>query len=346
MKQSIAVIYGGQNAEHEVSIVSARSVLKYIDRNKFRVIEIKIEKDGKWIAVASNSEISPWDLKEYGLHCIFPVLHGPLCEDGSLQGLLDYLNVPYVGCDTTASAVCKHKHIQKQLCAANGIAVVPWQAFGIDRWNNEPETIIKEVEKSLPYPTFIKPCRQGSSIGVSKARNRTQLTTGIQEAFVFDTICIIEKAVPQMIELEIAALGNGDDARVSKIARIHSSNEFYDYDAKYVDGKSTTTIPAPLSAKESKELQSIALRAYALLGCSGLSRIDFMMDGITRKIYLNEVNTMPGFTTISMYPELWGKSGISYPQLISRLISLGVERFNSVQNIKTSYQPKLDWYSS
>src|SRR5438874_13450404 len=260
---------------------------------------------------------------------IFPVLHGTFGEDGTVQGLLELAEIPYVGAGVLGSAAGMDKDIMKSLFRAAGLPIVKHVTVLRGAWEDEPKKVHKFVEKNLKYPVFVKPANLGSSVGISKAHNREELGPAIEEAAKFDRKIVIEESVGgkkhKAREIECSVLGN-DKPQASVPGEIVPCKEFYDYNAKYLEEGSTLVIPAKLTRSEAKKVQELAIRAFQAVDCSGLARVDFLMDAKTRKIYLNEINTMPGFTSISMYPKLWAASGVSYPELIGRLIQLGLER--------------------
>ena len=260
---------------------------------------------------------------------IFPVLHGTFGEDGTIQGLLELADMPYVGAGVLGSAAGMDKDIMKSLFRAAGLPIVKHVTFLRSDWEADAKKIQKLVESKLKYPVFVKPANLGSSVGISKAHDRKELGPAIDEAAKFDRKIVVEQGVggknQKAREIECSVLGN-DKPEASLPGEIVPSKEFYDYDAKYLDEGSQLIIPAKLSKSETKRVQQLAVAAFKAVDCSGLARVDFLMEAKTRKIYLNEINTMPGFTSISMYPKLWAASGVSYPQLIEKLIQLGLER--------------------
>lgn len=267
---------------------------------------------------------------------LWPVLHGPYGEDGTIQGMLEMANLPYVGCGVLASAVCMDKALAKVVFAACGLPQTPWFVVMRNYWKQSPEMALDEVEQNLgDYPFFVKPANLGSSVGISKARNRSELAKALALAARFDRKLLVEKAVPNARELEISVLGN-DDPIASVPGEIKPGNEFYDYAAKYLDDNSDLIIPANLSAELIERMQIMAIQAFKAADASGLARVDFLMDGVKERIFLNEVNTMPGFTRISMYPKLFEASGISYPELADKLIKLALDRYADRQMNETS----------
>ncbi|RIK43151.1 MAG: D-alanine--D-alanine ligase A [Chloroflexi bacterium] len=362
----VGVIFGGRSGEHEVSLASARNVMEALSKAGHTVIPIGITPHGRWLtdgrvllqlggpasqtqgrelAVANEDPQAedPWALLPQGAggarlpatDVVFPVLHGPYGEDGTVQGLLEMANIPYVGSGVLASAVAMDKAVAKHLFAQAGIRQAAYQMVMRKRWHTEPDAVLADMEQHLAYPLFVKPANLGSSIGVSKARNRGELGDSITLACRFDRKVLVEAAVPNAREIEVSVLGN-DEPIVSIPGEIVPGNEFYDYAAKYLDDNSQLLIPAPITEAQVREVQAMALRAYQAADCAGLARVDFLLDDASGAFYLNEINTMPGFTRISMYPKLWEASGISYPELVDRLIELALERHEDrMQNATT-----------
>ncbi|MFC1653245.1 D-alanine--D-alanine ligase family protein [Patescibacteria group bacterium] len=342
MKQKkVAVLFGGTNTEHEVSIVSAKSIIQNLDKSKYAPLPLKIKKDNTWVD-ENGKQVDPFkELKKVDI--AFPVLHGPFGEDGTTQGLFEMVKVPYVGCGVLASAVCMDKVVQKQICQTMNIPIPKYFWFTKALWKEEEKAITSEIEKSLQFPVFVKPANQGSSVGISKVDDKEGLKEAIEEALKLDLKVIVEQNIPDVREIECSVMGN-DNPKASVLGEIVPSNDFYDYNAKYIDGKSKEVIPAKLEEKMSIQIRQTALEAYELLGCSGLARVDFLYDNLARRHYLNELNTMPGFTSISMYPKLWKVSGIEYPQLVNELITLGFQRHEQRSEINYNYKPKTDWH--
>ncbi len=387
-KLRVGILFGGRSGEHEVSLLSAASVLNAIDKDKYEVVPIGITKDGRWLTaehaenlltgklmleprnlragdpettspaavlargeavvvppepVHRHSGLVPFQTdaglmrrasdRAINVDVIFPVLHGTFGEDGTIQGLLELADIPYVGAGVLGSAAGMDKDIMKSLFIAAGIPIVKHVTILRAAWENDPKKIQKQVESKLTYPVFVKPANLGSSVGISKAHNRKELGPAIEEAAKFDRKIVIEQGVggkkEKAREIECSVLGN-DEPAASVPGEIVPGKEFYDYTAKYVDEGSQLIIPAKLTKAETKKVQELAIAAFRAVDCSGLARVDFLMDpgppSKTRKIYLNEINTMPGFTSISMYPKLWAASGLAYTDLIDRLIQLGIER--------------------
>ena len=382
-KLRVGILFGGRSGEHEISLLSAASVFKAIDKNKYDVVPIGITKEGRWVtsadaerllsgqplheerhlragdpeataqaAVLQNGEsvvfppephapgagMQPFQTdamtrrasdRAINIDIIFPVLHGTFGEDGTVQGLLELADLAYVGAGVLGSAAGMDKDIMKSLFRAAGLPIVKHVTVLRSDWQERPKKVQKLVESKLKYPVFVKPANLGSSVGISKAHDRKELGPAIDEAARYDRKIVIEEGVGgkkrKAREIECAVLGN-DKPQASVAGEIVPIAEFYDYAAKYVDEGSQLIIPAKLTKSETKNVQELATAAFRAVDCSGLARVDFLMDPKSRKIYLNEINTMPGFTSISMYPKLWAASGVSYPELIERLIQLGLER--------------------
>lgn len=269
------------------------------------------------------------------LDVIFPVLHGPYGEDGTIQGLLELANVAYVGCGVLASSVGMDKAVMKVLFRARGLPVCDWQVVRRREWRTSPRTVGAAVEKSLPYPVFVKPANMGSSVGISKVHEPQELGAALDQAFEFDRKVVVETAVADAREIECAVLGN-EAPEASVPGEIVPSREFYDYQAKYIDGHSRLEIPAVLEEAQAREVQQLALAAFDAIDGAGLARVDFLLSRATGALYLNEINTLPGFTTISMYSKLWATSGVPYAALVDRLIALALERHAEKQELKTT----------
>jgi len=371
-RMRVGIIFGGRSGEHEVSLVSATTVINALDKNKYEVVPIGITPEGKWLSsdralqllkskavveqeperflvpeprrrglVSANGDIN----SPLHLDVVFPLVHGTFGEDGTLQGLLELTNIPYVGAGVLASAVGMDKIIQKQLHEKAGLPIVKYVWFFSGECKAYPKRVVAAAERKLKYPMFVKPANTGSSVGVSKARSRKELIAAINVAVEYDRKVIIEQGVKNAREIECSVLGN-DDPIASVPGEVIPSKEFYDYDAKYVDGKSRTVIPADLPKKVTKEIQRIAVRAFTVLDGAGMARVDFLVTKKKLKVYLNEINTIPGFTSVSMYPKLWEASGISYPELLDRLIEFAIERHSQRSFLKTAYQPTSEWYKS
>jgi D-alanine-D-alanine ligase len=354
-KIKLGIILGGRSGEHEVSLMSSRSVLSVLDPEKYDVIQIGIDHDGIWWS--GKDVISVFEkhsteglfrvllLPEPGaaklfkretaegkenitpvaeLDVVFPVLHGTFGEDGTLQGFFEMADLAYAGAGVLGSSVGMDKGVFKDVMRANDIPVVDWLICTRKDIETDANAIINNAEKLSPYPLFIKPANLGSSVGISKAKNRSDLLEGIMDAARYDRRILIEKGVNAR-EIEVSVLGN-ENPRASVPGEIRPSDEFYSYNAKYIDGKSELFIPAPISEEMSRQVQDLAIRTYKAIDCAGMARVDFLLDRDTNSLYLNEVNTIPGFTSISMYPKLWEASGMTYEQLVDELINLALER--------------------
>ncbi len=370
MKVRVGVIFGGRSGEHEVSLQSAQSVMQALDKEKYDVVPIGITKDGRWLtgnvvdalttggeaetatllpdpksgALLKVEEITaaPARLSAVAeLDVVIPVLHGTYGEDGTVQGLLELADLPYVGAGVVGSAVGMDKAMFKYVMTANDIPVLPWQLVIKHEWQKRPFAIIESLEAALPYPMFTKPANLGSSVGISKCRNRQELEAGLAEAFRYDRRVVVEQGIVAR-ELEVAVLGN-DDPAASIIGEVRPRRDFYDYVAKYLtepgsEEDSELIIPAELDTTAAEEVRALAIRAYKAIDCAGLGRVDLLMDKENGRLYLNEINTMPGFTRISMYPKLWEASGLSYTALLDKLIALAIERHEEKQQLKRDFQ--------
>jgi D-alanine-D-alanine ligase len=388
-KIRVGILFGGRSGEHEVSLLSAASVLNAIDKSRYEVVPVGITKDGRWLTAehaerllqgkndgpgdssvrsphlrAGDPEATPGAAvlatgasvvvppeparRDAGLapfqtdanlrrasdrainvDVIFPVLHGTFGEDGTIQGLLELADIAYVGAGVLGSSAGMDKDIMKSLFRAAGLPIVKHVTALRSQFEGEPKKVQKLVESKLKYPVFVKPANLGSSVGISKAHNRQELGPAIAEAAKFDRKIVIEEGVGgkknKAREIECAVLGN-DDPKASVAGEIVPCKEFYDYDAKYLAEGSELMIPAKLTKTEMRTVQKLSIAAFQAVDCTGLARVDFLMDPKSRKMFVNEINTMPGFTAISMYPKLWGATGVPYPDLIDRLIRLGLER--------------------
>jgi D-alanine-D-alanine ligase len=385
-KLRVGVIYGGRSGEHEVSVASAASIIKHLDRDRYEPVAIRIEKDGRWAlpdkaptAISASEVIEQARLQAarpvrpgrealmvthpgeetvltierrsdaeahedgrsaivtgLGLDAIFPVLHGPYGEDGTVQGLLELANVPYVGAGVLGSAVGMDKAVMKTLFAAHGLPIVKHITVMKREWQRDRAGVVTRVAETLGFPLFVKPANLGSSVGISKAKHTAALPGAIDAAAEFDRKIVIEAAVPDAREIECAVLGN-DDPEASVPGEIVPTREFYDYEAKYIDSDgSRLLIPAPLSDEQVRRVQELSIQAFRAVDGAGMSRVDFLMNGASGELFINEVNTLPGFTTISMYPKLWEASGLGYSALIDRLIALAIERHAEKQQLRTS----------
>jgi D-alanine-D-alanine ligase len=380
-KLRVGILFGGRSGEHEVSLLSAASVLGAIDRGKFDVTPIGITKEGRWLAAADANHLLNGDMSAVArqlragdpkstpgakllqegiptllapephsstalnqtqgksLDVVFPVLHGTFGEDGTIQGLFELAGIAYVGSGVLGSAAGMDKDVMKRLFVEAGLPIVKHVTLLRADWEKNPRKIIAQVERVLKYPVFVKPANLGSSVGISKAHDRKELGPALTLAAKFDRKLVVEQGVggkkARAREFEVAVLGN-DDPQASVVGEIVPGKEFYDYEAKYLAEGSVPVIPAKLSRAESKKIRDMAVAAFRACDLSGLARVDFLMDPAgKRRIYVNEVNTMPGFTQISMYPKLWEASGLGYTDLITRLIELALER--KAEKDKTSY---------
>lgn len=358
-KLKIGVLFGGKSAEHEVSLQSARNIIESLDKNKYEIIPIGITKEGKWLLNTTSNyllnsnnpkliklnksnkevalyaqgqgELSPINNNfesEGKIDVVFPVMHGPFGEDGSMQGLLKLAGVPFVGPSVLGSAVGMDKEITKRILRDNGIPVGKFVTFLSSEKIN-----FGKVKKELGMPLFIKPANMGSSVGISKVRNENEFKKALKEAFKFDTKIIIEEFINGR-EIECAVLGN-DHPMASVPGEIIANQDFYSYDAKYIDAGSVAVIPAKIDKNTTKKIQELAIKTFQVLNCEGMSRVDFFLKK-NGDILVNEINTIPGFTNISMYPKLWETSGIPVSKLLDRLIELAIERFEREQKLKTS----------
>jgi D-alanine-D-alanine ligase len=317
-KLKLAVLYGGQSGEHEVSLMSAASVMQHLDARKYDLTPVLINRAGEWSVPIES-------LRQFDV--VFPVLHGPMGEDGTVQGLLTLLGVPFVGAGVVGSAVGMDKAIFKDVMRAHGLPVVEHLVVRRHEWAARPVDVEVEVITRLGFPCFIKPANMGSSVGITKARSVPQLHAGMAEALKWDRKVLIEQAVPRARELEVSVLGN-DELQASVVGEIVPSREFYDYAAKYLDkGESASAlhVPANIPSALSQLIRETAVEAATLAEVRGMARVDFLMNSETGEVFINEINTIPGFTDISMYPKLWAATGIPYGELLDRLIALAME---------------------
>jgi D-alanine-D-alanine ligase len=375
-KLRVGVLFGGRSGEHEISLRSARSILKAIDRKKYDVVELGISKEGRWLRSGAALRLLASQVSEArpgapafveeaglsivtaaaepgsgtGLDVVFPVLHGTFGEDGTVQGLFELADVAYVGSGVLGSAAAMDKDAMKRMFVAAGLPLTPHVTLLRSEWKADAKKCVRTIEKALAYPVFVKPANLGSSVGISKVKARAELAAAMDLAAGFDRKIVIEQGVGgpgvKPRELEVAVLGN-DAPEASVVGEIVPAKEFYDYEAKYeLSGpdESVSIIPAKLTAAEAKKIRAMAVAAFKACDCAGLARVDFLMAPAMKdkrgkvkpaEIVLNEVNTMPGFTSISMYPKLWEASGLAYPRLIDRLIELGVERHR--EKMETSF---------
>lgn len=357
MKTKLCLLFGGKSAEHEVSLQTAKAVIKALDLTKFEIDPVFISPEGDWRkgmplegpveevaalqfdadqSVSATEGLQTTALaasadQTKGYDIIFPLLHGPNGEDGTVQGLLEVLNLPYVGNGVLASSAGMDKVIMKNLFKEAGLPQVNYVSFIRSTWENDREAAYQKVEEDIHYPCFIKPANLGSSVGISKCSNRQELVSGFEEAFLYDRKIIVEQGVKAR-EIEVGVLGN-DYPEMSVPGEIVAKKDFYDYKAKYVDGDSVMIIPAELPEGVAEELQNMAKKAFQAVDCSGLVRADFFLTD-KNEIFINEINTMPGFTPYSMFPLLWENTGVPYSELIEKLVALGIERHAEKQKLK------------
>jgi D-alanine-D-alanine ligase len=326
-KIRVGIIYGGRSGEHEVSVRSAESILNAIDRQKYDAVPITISHDGRWEPFTLSAD----PLSGQAVDVVFPIVHGTYGEDGTIQGLFELANIPYVGAGVLGSAVGMDKDVMKRLLRDADLPIV-------DYWTvrkRDFDSFLKAHISNLPYPVFVKPANLGSSVGITKVHAAEELPCGLQTAAEYDNKIVVEQGVDAR-EIELSVLGN-DDPIASVPGEIVPAREFYDYNAKYVTEDSMLLIPAPLSEIQKNDAQRVAIAAFKVLECSGMARVDLFLEKPTGKFYVNEINTLPGFTSISMYPKLWEASGIPYPELIDRLITLAIERHAEKNKLRTKY---------
>ena len=371
-KLRIGVIFGGRSSEHEVSLVSAKAVIDALDPARYDVVPIGITREGRWISspralgvlrfrTGSDAEpecvlvpeparqglllMNAQQVPVAPLDVVFPLVHGTYGEDGTLQGLLELADVPYIGAGVLGSAVGMDKIVQKQLFERAGLRVPKYLWERSLRCTAAPRDVIAAVERRLRYPVFVKPANTGSSVGITKAHTRRELHAAMDLAAAYDRKVIFEQGVRDAREIECSVLGN-DEPVVSLPGEILPSNEFYDYDAKYVDGASHTVIPARLSPRLTRKVMEMAGTAYTVIDCAGMARADFLVTRRAGTVYMNELNTIPGFTPISMYAKLWEASGIPFSDLLDRLIRLAIDRHAEKKGLRRFYDPRREWYRS
>ena len=365
-KIRVGVLFGGRSGEHDVSLQSAASVINALDPAKYEITPIGITREGHWRAglgalksleqVLERGEpvtpsVDPTGPKLLplaarrlstnslpSLDVVFPVLHGTFGEDGTVQGLLELADVPYVGAGVLASAAGMDKDVMKRLFRDANLPIVPWQLILRADWKSRPRAVRKRIERELPYPLFVKPVNLGSSVGISKVHSRRELAAALDLAAQYDRKILVEKGIDAR-EIECSVLGN-DQTQASVPGEVVSVNEFYDYEAKYIKEGSELVIPAKLTARQTKLVRDVATCAFQAVDGAGMGRVDFLLDRKTGKVYLNEINTIPGFTSISMYPKLWEASGIPYSRLLDRLIELAFERHREKSRTRFTYSPK------
>jgi D-alanine-D-alanine ligase len=357
----VGVLFGGRSGEHEVSLASAASVIRGLDPDKYEPVPIGITKDGHWLVGEGAAKMLP-DILRSGrrvmltadpteaalvpldrgagaqrFDVIFPVMHGTFGEDGTIQGMLELADLPFVGAGVLGSAIGMDKDVAKRLCEAAGIPVVPWVTIHRWQWEKEPQAVRATIEEKFPYPVFVKPATLGSSVGMSKVHSAEELAPALNLAAEYGMKILVEKAVSAR-EIEVSVLGN-HDPHASVPGEIVPHREFYDYTAKYLEDGTQLLIPADLKPAQTNKIQTLAVEAFRALELSGMARVDFFLEKKGGKLYLNEVNTIPGFTSISMYPKLWEASGISFRELIDKLIELALEMHR--EKARTKYAIEL-----
>lgn len=344
-KKKIAVLFGGRSKEHEISILSGLSIIKNLSPEKYIVYPIYINKEGKWFFIKdiedsknlfANSRclirsIRIGDItlevnggESFKPDVMFPALHGPHGEDGTIQGMLEILGIPYAGCKVLASAIAMDKIFSKTIFKKNGLPVVPFIGLNINRWEKDKKSINNFIKKKLNLPVFVKPSNLGSSIGITKVNDLNDLDQAIETASNYDKRIIIEKGINAR-EIECSVMGN-DEPYSSLPGEIIPAREYYDYEAKYIDGNTRLLIPAQLTKKQISEVKKLAVAAYSAINCTGFARVDFLLDKSEEKFYISEINTIPGFTQYSMFHRLWALSGITFPQVLDRIIDYALER--------------------
>ncbi len=363
---NLAILFGGRSCEHEVSVISARSISQAINTNRYHVWMIGIDKQGHWhlgqnLEEIANKSVScsverpnrqdqiTLDLHEHAnlralnptlevphIDVVFPTLHGTFGEDGTIQGLFEMVGIPYVGCGVSASAIAMDKAHSKKMFSAAGLPQTSYRILEYFGYQNNPGDINCQIEE-LGYPAFVKPANLGSSVGISKVHNNDHLEGALEHAFQFDNKVVVEKSVENCHEIECSVLGN-HEVETSILGEIIPGAEFYNYETKYLDNQTDYEIPAPLDSTTTERVQKLAIEAFRTIGGKGLARIDFFVERDSGNILLNEVNTMPGFTPISMYPRLWAESGLAYAELIDRLIDLALENHASKQRLNYSLE--------
>ena len=374
-KLRVGLLFGGRSGEHEVSLTSATSILGALDPSKYEVVPIGITREGRWVAGSAADRLLPAVLEdgkpvtasvdptmpqlipldspslaarpsgprvppdEARLDVIFPVLHGTFGEDGTVQGLLELAGIPYVGAGVLASAAGMDKDVMKKLFRDAGLPIVKWVLVLRSDWEKDLEGVRRLVEKQLRYPLFVKPANLGSSVGISKVHHRREFPAAMDLAAQYDRKILVEKGL-EAREIECSVLGN-DRPEASVPGEVVPVNEFYDYEAKYVKEGSELIIPAKLRAQQTERVRDLAVRAFQAIDCAGMARVDLLLDRKSGKIYVNVINTIPGFTSISMYPKLWEATGLPYPQLLDRLIELALERQREKMRTQYTYTPSL-----
>ncbi len=365
-KIRIGILFGGRSGEHNVSLQSAASVIDALEPAKYEIVPIGITREGHWRIGSGAARLLPQVLESGDpvtpsvdpsgpkllplsrsvpapntrpeVDVVFPVLHGTFGEDGTVQGLLELADIPYVGAGVLASAAGMDKDVMKRLFRDAGLPVLPWELVLRADWEKDPKAVRRRIERKLRYPLFVKPVNMGSSVGISKVHHRPELAAALDLAAKYDRKILVEKGLDAR-EIECAVLGN-DHPQASAPGEVVPVNEFYDYEAKYIKEGSELVIPAELTARQTKQVREVAIRAFQAIDGAGMGRVDFLLDRKTGRVYLNEINTIPGFTSISMYPKLWEASGIPYSQLLDRLIELALERYQEKGRTRFTYSPQ------
>lgn len=364
-KIRLGILFGGRSGEHEVSLTSAASVLRALDPAKYEVVPIGITREGRWLVGSTADKLLPAVLEDGKpvtasvdptgpkliplnstshaapgggpeVDVIFPILHGTFGEDGTVQGLLELAGIPYVGAGVLASAAGMDKDVMKRLYRDARIPVVDWVLVLRSEWEEDRARVRKVIEKRIGYPLFVKPVNLGSSVGISKVHKARELPAAMDLGAQYDRKILVEKAVDAR-EIECSVLGN-DRPVASVPGEVVPVNEFYDYEAKYIREGSELTIPAKLTPRQTKRVQELAVRSFQAIDCAGMARVDFLLERKTGKVFVNEINTIPGFTPISMYPKLWEASGLPYPRLVDRLIELALERHREKARTRYTYE--------
>ncbi len=362
-KKNVLIIFGGKSGEHEVSVRSARSIEENIDHDKFTTHVLGVTQDGRWhygetiqeitdgkkvlppsvqVLLPNENEGSTLSLQsgngleKLNFDVIFPIIHGTNGEDGTLQGVLEISNLPYVGSNVLGSAIAMDKVVQKMICEHEGIPQTKFVWFRRNEWLESKTKCLEMVSKQLSFPLFVKPANLGSSVGISKVKMESELEKAIQDALQYDNKIIIEQGIEGIKEIEVAVLGN-ETPTASVCGAIIPHTEFYDYETKYVTDDIEVEIPAKIPSDIADQIRMMAIKTFTVLNCSGMSRVDFFYQPETNKFFLNELNTLPGFTSISQYPKLWENSGVSYTELTSRLIEFAIEKWQDKQQLKYTY---------
>ncbi|MGA2982169.1 MAG: D-alanine--D-alanine ligase family protein [Terriglobia bacterium] len=364
-KIRVGVLFGGRSGEHDVSLQSAASVINALDPAKYEIVPIGITREGRWRVGSGAMQLLPQVLESGELvtpsvdpagpkllplapsvpaansppevDVVFPVLHGTFGEDGTVQGLLELADIPYVGAGVLASAAGMDKDVMKRLFRDAGLPVLPWELVLRADWEADPVAVRRRIEKELRYPLFVKPVNAGSSVGISKVHHRLELAAAMDLAAQYDRKILVEKGIDAR-EIECSVLGN-DNPQASVPGEVVPVNEFYDYDAKYIKEGTELIIPAQLTTAQAERVQEVAIRAFQAVDGAGMGRVDFLINRKSAKVFLNEINTIPGFTSISMYPKLWEASGIPYSLLLDRLIELALERYGEKSRTRFAYSP-------